>query len=774
MSIAKDLLVKELKSTPQPSAGTQKATMSAEKTNARASQKDEAENLSGSVERVTFHSEDSGFCVLRVKVRGHKDLVTVTGSAASIGAGEFVDCRGVWVNDRNYGLQFKAERLAVVQPSTVEGMEKYLGSGMIKGIGPHFAQKLVKAFGDQVFDVIETSPEKMLELRGIGPSRMERVVSAWAEQKMIREIMVFLQSYGVGTSRAVRIFKTYGADAVARVTENPYRLALDIHGIGFKTADTIAQNLGIARDSMMRAQAGVRHSLQELSGEGHCAAVAGELAEIAGKLLEIPADLAAQAIELELSEGNIVAEELDGRKLIYLSALHRAEIGVATHLLRLKHGDCPWQEVDAARAIPWVEAQAGIQLSLSQKNAVEQALKQKVLVITGGPGVGKTTLVNSILRIISASNAEILLCAPTGRAAKRLSESTGMEAKTIHRLLEFDPRTGSFKRDRENPLNCHILVVDEASMIDLVLANQLLRAIPDRAALLLVGDVDQLPSVGPGAVLSDIINSGAIETVRLTEIFRQAASSKIIVNAHRINQGVMPLKQEKQDELSDFYFVVAETPEEIANKVMQIVKERIPKRFGFDPIKDVQVLTPMNRGGLGSRSLNIELQKKLNPDSGAQISKFGWSFGVGDKVIQTVNNYDKEVFNGDIGTITGIDLEEGELVIDFDGRSLDYDLSELDEVSLAYATSIHKSQGSEYPAVVIPLAMQHFMMLERNLLYTAVTRGKKLVVIVGQAKALAIAVKNKRSQTRITALSARLQAEPASVQAPGSNLLRLP
>ena len=716
----------------------------------------ESESLSGSVERVTFHSEESGFCVLRVKVRGHKDLVTVTGSAASITPGEFVDCLGLWINDKNYGMQFKSQRLSVVPPTTLEGIEKYLGSGMIKGIGPHFAKKLVAAFGETVFEIIEATPERMLDLPGIGKKRKDLVVGAWAEQKIVREIMVFLQSYGVGTSRAVRIFKTYGNEAIAKVSENPYRLALDIHGIGFKTADTIAQKLGIPKDSLIRAQAGVRHVLQELSGEGHCACEEADLVEKSSQLLEIEATLAAEAIKIEILESNLTAETVDNRALVYLTNLYKAEVGVAANLLRLSSGINSWSSVDIDKAIPWVENKASIELSQSQKKAIELALKNKLLVITGGPGVGKTTLVNSILQIIGAKQGNILLCAPTGRAAKRLSESTGLEAKTIHRLLEFDPKIFGFKRSNNYPLEADIVVIDESSMIDIVLMNQLLKAIPDRAAVLFVGDVDQLPSVGPGMVLSDMIASSVLPVVRLTEIFRQAATSQIIVNAHRINQGLAPLPGARGEELTDFYFVPAETAEEVSDKLMQIVCERIPKRFGLDPVKDVQVLTPMNRGGLGTRSLNSELQKRLNTSGGPQVNKFGWTYGAGDKVLQTVNNYDKEVFNGDIGTISSIDLEEAELVIDFDGRAVTYDVNELDEVALAYAASIHKSQGSEYAAVVIPLALQHYMMLERNLLYTGVTRGKKLVVIIGQSKALAMAVKNKRSTTRTTALAYRL------------------
>lgn len=737
-------------------ASTYKSKAAAKGQNAPADSA-ELERLNGSVERITFHSEESGFCVLKVKVQNRKDLVTVTGAAAAITTGEFIECLGVWINDKNYGLQFKAQNLVVVAPTTLEGIEKYLGSGMIKGIGPHYAKKMVEAFGAEVFDVIETDPDRLSSLPRFGKKRVEKVVAAWGEQRAIREIMVFLQSYGVGTSRSVRIYRTYGDQAIALVSENPYRLSSDIHGIGFKSADQIAQKIGIPRDSLIRAQAGVRYALQELASEGNCAYEKSSLRQKTCELLEILPPLAEEAIGEELRVGNLVSEKIEDRELVYLSSLYKSERGVVENLLRLVEGESPWAVVDAKQAIPWVENKAKIQLSDSQKRAIELALKSKVLVITGGPGVGKTTIVNSILQIMSAKQAKISLCAPTGRAAKRLSESTGMEAKTIHRLLEFDPKIRGFKRNKDNRIETNVLVVDESSMIDIVLMNQLMSAIPDNAVVILVGDVDQLPSVGPGTVLSSVIESGVIETVRLTEIFRQAASSKIIVNAHRINKGQMPLKQEKQDELVDFYLVPAETPEEINKKLIQIVQERIPKRFGLDPVKDIQVLAPMNRGSLGAHSLNAELQKKLNPKPEVQISKFGTVFAPGDKVLQTINNYDKEVFNGDIGRIESIDMEEQEALVDFDGRTILYDFNELDELSLAYSTSIHKSQGSEYPAVVIPLAMQHFMMLERNLLYTAVTRGKKLVVIVGQAKALAMAVKNLRSNERVSALSYRLQ-----------------
>lgn len=714
-----------------------------------------AEHLSGSVDRVTFHSEESGFCVLRVKVKGKRELVTVIGSAASITPGEFIDCIGIWHNDKTHGLQFKANTLKVVPPTTLEGIEKYLGSGMVKGIGPHFAKVLVKAFKEQVFEVIETEPERLKSLPGIGPKRIDKITSAWAEQKAIREIMVFLQSHGVGTGRAVRIYKTYGDDSITKVSENPYRLALDIHGIGFKTADTIAQRIGIVPDSLIRAQAGVRHVLQEFSGDGHCAAYWDTLVQEASVLLQIDQPIIEQAILAEIEAENLVQEEQDGKPVLFLTPLQRAEQGIASSIKRLLDGHPPWVDIQAAKAIPWVEQKTGLELSPSQQQAVRLALTSKVLVITGGPGVGKTTLVNSILLILRAKALNVTLCAPTGRAAKRLSESTGLEAKTIHRLLEFDPKSFGFKRNKDNPLETELLVIDESSMVDVALMNRLLSAVPDKASLLIVGDVDQLPSVGPGSVLADIIDSEAVPTVRLTEIFRQAATSKIITNAHRINKGQQPLNAEGK-ELSDFYFIPSDTPEDIHAKLIQVVTERIPKRFNLDPIKDIQVLTPMNRGGLGSHSLNSELQAKLNGSAEPKVTRFGVTFSPGDKVIQTVNNYDKEVFNGDIGRILEIDTEEASLLIEYDGRDVAYEFSELDEVQLAYATSIHKSQGSEYPAVVIPLAMQHYALLEKNLIYTGVTRGKKLVIIIGQSKALSMAIKNKKAAKRLTRLMERL------------------
>jgi exodeoxyribonuclease V alpha subunit len=703
------------------------------------------EVLAGLVERVTFHNAENGFCVLRIKARGQRDLITVLGHAAMISAGEFVQASGAWVNDRTHGVQFRASFLRAAPPTTIEGIEKYLGSGMIRGIGPVYAKKLVRAFGEAVFEVIQQEPDRLREVTGIGPKRAERIIAGWAEQKVIREIMLFLHSNGVGTSRAVRIYKTYGADAIRLISENPYRLARDIRGIGFRTADQIAAKLGIEKTALIRVRAGISYALAEAMDEGHCGLPVEELVPLTEKLLEVPADLVETAMRLELDEGAIVADDLEGRRCVFLAALYRAEREIAEKLKTLAGRKPPWPVIYVDKAIPWVEQRTKLALADSQKAALRLALVSNVMVITGGPGVGKTTLINSLLKILIAKTVTIALCAPTGRAAKRLSESTGIEAKTIHRLLETDPRTGSFRRNEEEPLDCDLLVVDETSMVDVPLMRALLRALPEYAALLLVGDVDQLPSVGPGQVLADIITSASVPVVRLTEVFRQAAESRIIVNAHRINHGLMP---DLAVESGDFYFVDAADAEEGVRKLLAIVQERIPKRFGLDPIRDIQVLCPMNRGGLGARSLNIELQNALNPPGDIRIERFGWTFCPGDKVMQVENDYDKDVYNGDLGVVSRIDMEEGELAVDFEGREVVFGFGELDELVLAYATTIHKSQGSEYPAVVIPLTTQHYPMLQRNLVYTGVTRGKRLVVLVGQRKALAIAVKGARARRR--------------------------
>ena len=698
------------------------------------------EVLAGAVERVTFHSEESGFCVLRIKTRGRRELVTVVGHAASVSAGEWITASGEWVNDRTYGQQFRSRFLKASAPTSTEGIERYLGSGMIRGIGPIYAKKLVRAFGEQVFDVIEAQPERLREVDGIGPVRAERITAAWAEQKAVREIMMFLHGHGVGTARAVRIFKTYGADAVQVMSENPYRLAHDIRGIGFKTADAIAMRLGIEKTAMIRIRAGVAHALTEAMDDGHCGLPAEELLPLAAGLLEAPEDLVRAAIDEELAAGSVVADSVGDSPCVFLAGLHRAEHGIADRMRRIAAGSLPWPRLDPDKALPWIEQRTGLTLAKSQSAAIRLALSSKALVITGGPGVGKTTIVNAILRILAAKGASLLLCAPTGRAARRMTETSGFEARTIHRLLEVDPMSGGFRRDANNPVDCDLLVVDEASMVDVLLMHALLKAVPDHAALLIVGDIDQLPSVGPGQVLADVIASTVAPVVRLTEVFRQAAMSRIIVNAHRINEGAIPDLDKPQGD-SDFYFVPADDPETAVPRIVELVRTRIPRRFGLDPIRDIQVLCPMNRGGVGARSLNIELQAALNPAGERKVERFGWTFAPGDKVMQIENDYDKEVYNGDIGRIDNVDPELGEVTARFDDRAVTYGFGELDALAPAYATTIHKSQGSEYPAVVIPLMTQHYVMLQRNLLYTGVTRGKRLVVLIGQRKAIAIAVK---------------------------------
>ena len=710
------------------------------------------EVLAGLIERVTFHNSENGFCVLRIKARGHRDLVTVVGHAATISPGEWVTVSGDWTNDHTHGQQFKARFMRTSAPTSVDGIEKYLGSGMIRGIGPVYAKKMVKAFGEKVFDIIEAEPGRLREVTGIGAVRAKRITDAWADQKIVREIMVFLHSNGVGTARAVRIFKTYGSDAVQVMTENPYRLARDIRGIGFKTADAIAMKLGIEKTAMIRVRAGVSYALTEAMDEGHCGLPTDELLPLAGVLLEIPKELIQTALDLELADGTVIADTVGQTLCVFLGGLYRAEQVIAGRLLRLVNGKLPWPYIDPEKALPWIEAKTGVTLASSQVKAIRLALLSKVLVITGGPGVGKTTIVNSILRILAAKGVKLLLCAPTGRAAKRMTEATGFEARTIHRLLEVDPKGGGFQRNADNPLECDLLVVDETSMVDVLLMQALLRAVPNNAAFLIVGDIDQLPSVGPGQVLADVIASGAVPVVRLTEVFRQAAQSRIIASAHRINQGAIPDLSKPEGD-SDFYFVQADDPETAVPRIIELVKTRIPRRFGLDPIRDIQVLCPMNRGGVGARSLNIELQAALNPAGDRKVERFGWTFAPGDKVMQIENDYDKEVYNGDIGYIEEVDSDAGELTASFDGRFVTFAFGELDTLVPAYAATIHKSQGSEYPAVVIPVLTQHYAMLQRNLLYTGVTRGKRLVVLVGQRKAVAIAVKNVSGRRRWSKLN---------------------
>lgn len=713
------------------------------------------ELLAGTVERVTFHNPDNGFSVLRIKARGHPDQVTVVGSIPTINAGEFVQASGHWVVDRSYGRQFKAEFLRTAAPSTVKGIERYLASGLIKGIGEVYARKLVAAFGESVFDVIDRQPDRLRGVDGIGPKRAEAILAGWVEQKAIREIMVFLHQHGLGTSRATRIFRTYGAGALRVISENPYRLAEDIRGVGFRTADAIAARTGIEPTALIRRRAALRHILRQAVDEGHCALPEPDLMALSAQLLEAGTDAVAEALEAEVAEGALIRDDIDGTACVFLNPLHAAENQIARRLGRLRRGAPPWPPIDVEKAIPWVEDKLGIALADSQRQALATALRSKVVVVTGGPGVGKTTLMRALLRIVIAKRARVALAAPTGRAAKRLSESSGLEAKTVHRLLEVDARHGGFRRTAENPLECDLLVVDEVSMVDVPLMEALLTAVPDAAAVVLVGDADQLPSVGPGQVLADIIAAGVVPVVRLTEVFRQAAASRIIVNAHRIRRGEMPVADDGPG--SDFRFVACDEADEGAAQIRRLIADEIPRHYGLDGKRDVQVLCPMNAGRLGARTLNLDLQAALNPPGAAAIERFGWRFAVGDKVIQVENNYDKDVYNGDLGLIAAINADDSEVVVNFDNRAIAYAFDELDQLALAYAITIHKAQGSEYPAVVVPITTQAYPMLQRRLLYTAITRGRRLVVVVGQMKAVAMAVKGERGGRRFSKLKAFLQ-----------------
>jgi exodeoxyribonuclease V alpha subunit len=715
------------------------------------------EAITGLVERVTYHNAENGFCVLRVNVKGHKDLVTIVGNLHMISAGEFVQATGSWIHDRQHGNQFKAQFLKSTPPTSLEGIERYLASGMIKGVGPVYAKKLIAAFGENVFEVIEASPERLRQVTGIGQSRATQIIKGWADQRIIRDIMLFLHSHKISTARAVRIYKTYGARAIEVITLDPYRLARDIRGIGFVSADTIAQQIGIEKNSLLRARAGIAYALTKAMDDGHCGLPHHLLLTSVQELLDIPYELVVQALNLELDCENVVQEVIDQTNCVFLSGLFQAEKAIAKKLMTLTQSPLPWSSIDAGVSIKWVEEQTAVSLSQTQKQAIEIALTSKVLVITGGPGVGKTTLVNSILKILDTKKLRIALAAPTGRAAKRLFECTGMEAKTLHRLLETNPIKGGFSKNEDAPLACDLLIIDETSMVDVPLMHAVMKALPKTAALILVGDIDQLPSVGPGQVLSDLIQSNMIPVIRLTEVFRQASTSQIITAAHTINQGLMPELKVSADAESDFYFIQANTPEDALDKIIKMLKERIPMKFGFSPFTDIQVLCPMGRGIVGTKNLNVELQKVLNPPTDQSINRFGWSYGVGDKVMQIENNYDKSVYNGDIGIITSISQAESEVVIAYDGRLVVYDFGECDEIVLAYATTIHKSQGSEYPAVIIPLMMQHYSMLKRNLIYTGITRGKKLVIVIGEKKALTIAVKQRGEQRRWSSLKLRLE-----------------
>ncbi len=716
--------------------------------------------IEGVLERIVYVNEETSYTVARLQEKGRKELTTVVGKLISVAPGETLRLEGSWVRDKKYGEQFRVENYCSIVPASLNGIEKYLGSGMIKGIGAVMARRIVKKFGLETLEIIEDNPRKLLEVEGIGEFRLSKITQAWEAHKEIKEVMIFLQGHGVSSNYAIKIYKHYGKDSIRVVRENPYRLAAEISGIGFKQADKIARNLGLELNSVIRAEAGVIFVLNQLSNEGHVYYPREGLIKKSQKLLDIEdKEIIEQAIFELTAQDRVKIEELPGgEEAVYLKPLFIAEESSAGQLKALISTPLLPIQIDLVKALAWVKRQSRISLSPEQKLAIEKAVGSKVMIITGGPGTGKTTIVNSIIRILERKGQRILLAAPTGRAAKRLSDTTGRPAKTIHRLLEYSPQKGGFQRNRENPLPADLIIVDEASMIDILLLNHLLKAIPLPARLILVGDIDQLPSVGPGNVLKDIINSQQVEVVKLTEIFRQARESLIVVNAHRVNSGVLPrIKEDEEAGLSEFYFIEREEPERALEAVLELVSRRIPDRFGFDPMEQTQVLSPMHRGLLGVENLNFELQQRLNPN-GQELVRGARRFRIRDKVIQSINNYEKEVFNGDIGIIEGIDLEEQELSVRFDGRVVGYDFSELDELMLAYAISVHKSQGNEYPAVVIPLLTQHYLLLQRNLLYTAITRAKRLVVIVGVKKALTMAVKNARVKQRYTLLGTRLGA----------------
>ena len=718
-------------------------------------------DLQGQIERITYTNEENGYTIAKVKVYGRRDLVTVVGNFMAPMPGEILKMQGEWANHPKFGEQFKVVHYKSLVPASVAGVEKYLGSGLIKGIGPVMAKRIVKKFEKETLDIIEQEVEKLTEVDGIGRKRIEMIKKAWADQKEIRQVMIFLQSHGVSSAYATKIFKTYGTESIEVVQENPYRLATDIFGIGFLTADRIAEKLGFAKDSELRAEAGILYVLHQLADEGHVYYPFQPLINKCQEILEVDQKILSRALSSLNAEKKIVIDDLQEKEskadyqAVYLAKFHLSETNIAARLKALINAPKSIRYIDPDKALKWVQKQLDITLASKQIDAVRRAVTDKVLVITGGPGTGKTTIVNAILKIFVKSGVKLLLAAPTGRGAKRMSEATGYEAKTIHRLLEYSIQKGGFQKNDQTPLRCDLLIVDEASMIDTILMHHLLKAIPPRATFILVGDVNQLPSVGAGNVLHDIIASGAVPVMELNEIFRQARESLIIVNAHKINQGLMPAFKPSGHKLADFYFIEQEEPEKVLGIILELVKERIPKRFGFDPIDDIQVLTPMHKGMVGAGNLNLELQNALNPGPDS-LSRGGKNFRINDKVMQVQNDYEKEVFNGDLGRIVRINLEGQEVTIAFDGKKVPYDYPDLDEVVLAYAISIHKSQGSEYPAVVIPILTQHYVLLQRNLIYTAVTRGKKLVVMVGSKRALAIGIGNDKTRKRYTHLRNRL------------------
>ncbi len=700
------------------------------------------------VERITYQNEENGFCVIKCKAKGFHELVTVVGSMPDVHVGSVLRIQGRWKVDGKHGRQFQAEKWEETLPATAYGMEKYLGSGLIRGVGPKFAKRIVAVFGQATLEVIETEPDRLAEVPGIGHKRIGQIKQSWQEQKEIKNIMIFLQNHDVSTAHAAKIYRTYGNDSIRIVKENPYRLADDIWGIGFKTADTIAGKLGIEKDRFMRLRSGILYTLNKLSEEGHCFALRNQLIDAAVKLLEVDFP----ELEITLDEMLRTSDVIMDEEAIYLPPFYFSETGCARRLLRLLTAQRA-VALDTDEVMRQIESEAQISYDEVQKQAIRKAVDSKIMILTGGPGTGKTTTTLGIISAYQRAGCRIALAAPTGRAAKRMSEAAGMEAKTIHRLLEFKPAEG-YQRNEEKLLEADVLILDECSMIDIILMYNLLKAVPDHMTLILVGDTDQLPSVGAGNVLKDMIASGSIPVVRLTRIFRQAQNSRIILNAHRINEGKMPDLRGGRD--SDFFFAAKDTNEEAAELLVKYCTVNLPRYYHVNAVRDIQVLTPMQRGICGAANLNQVLQEAVNPGR-ICLKRGGTEYRERDKVMQIRNDYDKEVFNGDIGFITKVDLEERELTVNFDGREVIYDATQLDELTLAYATTIHKAQGSEYPIVVMPFTMSHYAMLQRNLLYTGVTRAKKVFVLIGEKKALSYAIRNEITGARNTKLALRLE-----------------
>ena len=700
------------------------------------------------IERITYQNPQNGYTVLKAAAKGYTELVTIVGTMPDTHVGSVLSLEGFWKVDAKYGRQFSVEKFEETLPATVYGIEKYLGSGLVKGVGPKFAKRIVQKFGKDTLDVIEEHPDSLLEVEGIGKIRVERIKKSWQEQKEVKNIMLFLQSHEVSTAHATKIFKTYGSDSIRIVQDNPYRLADDIWGIGFKTADQIAEKLGIGKEKFVRLRSGILYALNKLSEDGHCYAVREQLIEKAAELLEVDAP----ELEVTLDEMLRTEDVIQDEEAIYLPPFYFSETGCARRLLRLLSAERQ-MKLDTEKVLQLVKERSRISYDEVQLEAIRTAVSSKVMVLTGGPGTGKTTTVKGIISAYQLAGCRILLAAPTGRAAKRMSETAGMEAKTIHRLLEYKPPEG-YQKNEEHPLEGDVLILDECSMVDVMLMYNLLKALPDQMTLILVGDTDQLPSVGAGNVLKDIIASGQIPVVRLTRIFRQAQGSRIIMNAHRINKGEAIDMRGGRD--SDFFFASKETNEEVVETLVRYCTQNLPRYYHVDALQDIQVLTPMQRGICGAANLNQVLQEAMNPST-IFLRRGGTQYRLCDKVMQIRNDYDKEVFNGDIGIVSRVDMEERELTVNFDGREVVYDISELDELTLAYATTIHKSQGSEYPIVVMPFTMSHFVMLQRNLLYTGVTRAKKILVLIGEKRAVYYAIRNETTASRNTKLARRLQ-----------------